>query len=502
MERGIVLKLLRTQSIRSQFFRSYLFFIVILVGVVIICNFLFLEKFYVSQKLKELEEMTHHFEEKWEQNDIVGLAKLIQELENRYSAVIEFQNASQQNIYSTRLYRPQLNKYTFPYENSVEVPLTEEDVTRFSEGKMVTFQTKNRTPDMQVIGVTKKFSDGEVILTHVTVESIQESVKLMNQFILCISMMLFIFGWFWSKSYADRFTRPILTIKGMSESLSRLDFSARWKEQRKDELGELGETMNTLSDILDTSIQEIRKQNEQLEAELKRKDALEQMRKAFISDVSHELKTPIALIQGYAEGLLYDINQDSKNKEEYCQVIVDEAKQMSSLVNDLLFISKLESGVEPLNVESFKISPLVSNVCEKLETILSPDVHVDMNIPDIEISGDYRKIERVLTNLMTNAYKYVNEKGIIRMNAVEKGDKLRVQIYNSCDNMQEEELEKIWLSFYKIDKSRNREAALSSTGLGLSIVKKLMDLHKEACGARNIEDGVEFWFELPITKRL
>ena len=257
--------------------------------------------------------------------------------------------------------------------------------------------------------------------------------------------------------------------------------------------------MNTLSDILDKSIQEIRKQNKQLEDELHRKEALEEMRKAFISDVSHELKTPIALIQGYAEGLLYDINKDSENREEYCQVIVDEAKQMSTLVNDLLFISKLESGAEQLQQENFAIMPLISNVCEKLKPILSSNVHVDVQIPNVRVYADYRKIERVLTNLVTNAYKYVNEKGIIRIHAVEQNGKLQIQLYNSCDHMSAEELEKIWISFYKIDKSRNRDLTLSSTGLGLSIVKKLMDLHNESYGAQNLADGVEFWFELPIS---
>lgn len=471
----------------------------ILVGFVILCNFLFLEKFYVSQKLKELEEMGEKFEVLWQNEELSELASLIQEMENRYSAVIEFQSANQEKLYSTRRIQPQLNKYNFPYANSVQIRLTTEDMRHFYEGKMVTFQAQNRLSSSQIIGITKQFVNGEVILAHVTVESIQESVALMNQFLFFVSILLFIFGWFWSKVYADHFTRPILAIKGMSESLSKLDFSRRWHDKRTDELGELGETMNTLSDILDKSIQEIRKQNKQLEDELHRKEALEEMRKAFISDVSHELKTPIALIQGYAEGLLYDINKDSENREEYCQVIVDEAKQMSTLVNDLLFISKLESGAEQLQQENFAIMPLISNVCEKLKPILSSNVHVDVQIPNVRVYADYRKIERVLTNLVTNAYKYVNEKGIIRIHAVEQNGKLQIQLYNSCDHMSAEELEKIWISFYKIDKSRNRDLTLSSTGLGLSIVKKLMDLHNESYGAQNLADGVEFWFELPIS---
>ena len=171
---------------------------------------------------------------------------------------------------------------------------------------------------------------------------------------------------------------------------------------------------------------------------------------------------------------------------------------MSRLVTDLLFISKLESGAEPLDIEHFQIQPLISAVHEKLETILLPDSNIYIDVPDVEVSGDYRKIERVLTNLMTNAYKYVSDNGEIRLTAEGHDGKLRIQLYNSCDSLSEDELEKIWVSFYKVDKARNREQALSSTGLGLSIVKKLMDLHGEACGARNIERGVEFWFELPI----
>lgn len=462
-------------------------------------NFLLLEKFYISQKLSELEEQTERFEDFWVKEDVTGLVALIQELENRYSAVIEFRQANRDNIYSTRLDKAKDQQANLLFDNSVEVRLTREDMRKFYAGKPVTFQTSNHAPGMQVIGVTKQFENGETILTHVAVDSIQESVALMNRFIMVISVLLLIFGWIWSKSFANRFTKPILSIKEMSEGISKLDFTKRWKDTRTDELGELGETMNTLSDILDQSIQEIKKQNLQLEAELKKKDMLEEMRKAFISDVSHELKTPIALIQGYAEGLLYDINEDSKNREEYCHVIVDEAKQMSRLVTDLLFISKLESGAEPLNIEAFRIQPLIANVCEKLETILSPDAHISIEIADVTVLGDYRKVERVLTNLMTNAYKYVNDQGIIRLSTQHMANgKLRIQLYNSCDNLSEEELEKIWVSFYKVDKARNREQALSSTGLGLSIVKKLMDLHQGDCGARNIEAGVEFWFELSV----
>ena len=462
-----------------------------------LCNFLLLEKFYISQKLSELEEMTDRFETLWEEEKINELVGLVQELENRYSAVIEFLQSNQESIYSTR-FGKKATQAMLPFDNSVEVRLTEADMQKFYAGKIVTFKTRNHDPGVQVIGVTKKFPNGETILMHVTVDSIQESVALMNQFIFVISIFLLIFGWLWSKMFANHFTKPILSIKKMSEGISKLDFSERWRDKRKDELGELGQTMNTLSDILDESIQEIKKQNLRLEAELRKKDMLEEMRKAFISDVSHELKTPIALIQGYAEGLLYDINQDPKDRQEYCHVIIDEAKQMSRLVTDLLFISKLESGAEPLDIEHFQIQPLISAVHEKLETILLPDSNIYIDVPDVEVSGDYRKIERVLTNLMTNAYKYVSDNGEIRLTAEGHDGKLRIQLYNSCDSLSEDELEKIWVSFYKVDKARNREQALSSTGLGLSIVKKLMDLHGEACGARNIERGVEFWFELPI----
>ena len=154
----------------------------ILVGFVILCNFLFLEKFYVSQKLKELEEMGEKFEVLWQNEELSELASLIQEMENRYSAVIEFQSANQEKLYSTRRIQPQLNKYNFPYANSVQIRLTTEDMRHFYEGKMVTFQAQNRLSSSQIIGITKQFVNGEVILAHVTVESIQESVALMNQF--------------------------------------------------------------------------------------------------------------------------------------------------------------------------------------------------------------------------------------------------------------------------------------------------------------------------------
>ena len=219
------------------------------------------------------------------------------------------------------------------------------------------------------------------------------------------------------------------------------------------------------------------------------------MRKEFIADVSHELKTPITLIKGYAEGIKDGVFLED-NMNSSLNVIIEESDKMSNLVRDMLQISSLESGKVILNKELFFIDNLVKNVVKKLHhSIDNKNVKIDLNLYEKQIYGDAFKIEQVITNFLTNAIRHTPCEGSIFVKMYPRGNMTKLSFENTGELINKEEIDKIWDKFYKIDKSRNRKD--SGTGLGLSIVKNIVDLHQGKCGVENTKRGVRFYFELP-----
>ncbi|UJF32531.1 sensor histidine kinase [Paenibacillus hexagrammi] len=329
--------------------------------------------------------------------------------------------------------------------------------------------------------------------------AIQQSVTIMNEFYLIALVLFIVVGWVIATRFASYFSKPIVTLQQMTHRIIQFDFSERWKGTRKDELGNLGDNMNRLMVIIGEFIEELRGKNELLEDELERKNSMERMRKQFVSNVSHELKTPIALIQGYAEGLRQNVHEDTESRNEYCDVIIDEAKKMNELVRELLLLSQLESGHTVLQQEVFDIHDSIQTSVSRFQSLYAKRrIHFELEFEESPclVFGDRSKINQVLNNYVSNAVFFLNDKNKIRIRTGIAGNTLRVSVHNTGPHIPEEELEPIWTSFYKVDKARTRGEG--GTGLGLSIVKQIMNLHQMHFGAANVEDGVEFWFELPL----
>ena len=233
-----------------------------------------------------------------------------------------------------------------------------------------------------------------------------------------------------------------------------------------------------------------------LTEDIERERRIDKMRKEFISSVSHELKTPIALIQGYAEGLKLNVNEDEENRNFYCDVIMDEAGKMNRLVKDLLDLSQIEAGYFRLEKTVFDISFLVDHVLDKYRPILlEKGLKVDVEKKEnVAVNGDIVRIEQVLVNLLNNAINHVDDSKLIKITVTTRNEKIRVSVYNSGKTIPEESLDKIWTSFYKVDKARTR--AYGGTGLGLSVVRAILELHRNAFGVENHINGVTFWFEV------
>lgn len=206
--------------------------------------------------------------------------------------------------------------------------------------------------------------------------------------------------------------------------------------------------------------------------------------------MSHELKTPIALIQGYAQGLMEGIATD-EDRNFYCEVIVDESRKMDELVKELLLISQIEAGYLELDIEKINLGKMIRQVMDKYYMEFEKYV-IYYPEDDIWALGDWKYIKRVLENLVSNAFKYTPENGKIKVDVGEDGEKYRVKVINTCSDLTEEDLKEIWAPFYRGDKSRSSEG----TGLGLAIVKGVLEKHSSNHGAYLENGKVIFWFEL------
>ncbi len=342
------------------------------------------------------------------------------------------------------------------------------------------------------------FSDNKTLfIMSMPLESIAESVALSNRFLAYVGLAALAVGSVAIYLVTRRVTSPILELAGISERMSRLDFDAKYTGDAQDEIGVLGSSMNALSDKLRETIGELQSANSALQKDIEEKIQIDEMRKEFIANVSHELKTPIALIQGYAEGLSEGMADDPESRDYYCGVIVDEAGRMNRMVRQLLTLTALEFGNEELSTERFDITEVIRGVLSSAN-ILIQQKHARIQLamsPPVWVRADEFKIEEVLMNYLNNALNHLEGACVIRVTVDRMPDcRVRVTVRNTGEQIPEEALPNLWTKFYKVDKARTR--AYGGSGIGLSIVKAIMEAHHQQYGVRNAEDGVEFWFTL------
>ena len=278
--------------------------------------------------------------------------------------------------------------------------------------------------------------------------------------------------------------------------MANLNFDAKYTSGGKNEIGVLGENFNNMSDQLEQTISELKTANNQLQQDIEQKEKLENMRNEFLGNVSHELKTPIALIQGYAEGLKEGINDDPESTEFYCDVIIDEAGKMNRMVKNLLTLNQLEFGTDEVEFERFDIVKLVKGVIASCDILIQQvNANVDFIADETAyVWADEFKTEQVVRNYLTNAIHHVGNEKRIEVKIVSMDGKVCVSVFNSGKPIPEEDVPKLWDKFYKVDKAHTRE--YGGNGIGLSIVKAIMESFHQGYGVKNYDNGVEFWFEL------
>lgn len=362
--------------------------------------------------------------------------------------------------------------------------------------------SRDRQRRLECFGV---LSDGETFFyMESPVEAIKEATTFFNGLLLKVFIIAIIVGSIVVYLISAKISKPIKDLANVSKKMTELDFSAKYdnKYNRKDEIGILGDSMNDLSSKLEDTIENLKDANAKLTEDIHRKEKLDIMRQEFVANVSHELKTPIAIISGYAEGLVSGIADSKEDRDYYCEVIMDETGKMNKIVRQLLNLSSIEKGNEEIELEDINLANLVSGLINSLGAMTKEkDLNIKVDIDsDITIKSDELKADEVIRNYLTNAINHVDENKLIKVYAENiSGDKIRLCVYNSGTTLSDENLKLIWEKFYKVDKAHTR--SYGGSGLGLSIVKSISIQLGTECGAYNIvgnkdlKDGICFYFD-------
>jgi signal transduction histidine kinase len=287
-----------------------------------------------------------------------------------------------------------------------------------------------------------------------------------------------------------------MELADISKRMTALDFDVKFESRGENEIDVLGEHVNLLSETLEKTISELKTANNELRRDIEHKEKIDEMRKEFLSNVSHELKTPLALIQGYAEGLKDGISDDPESNEYYLEVIMDEAKKMNTMVRKLLTLNEVEFGQDTVSMERFNVSEVIQGIAQSYVLFVEQKGgKLRLNIQNpLYVWSDELKIEEVISNYLSNACNHLDGDRVIEIKAEQKEDKVRISVFNTGKQIPEEDIGRIWEKFYKVDKAHTRE--YGGSGIGLSIVKAIMESLNGSYGVKNYINGVEFWIEV------
>ncbi|HDR7323467.1 MULTISPECIES: sensor histidine kinase [Bacillus] len=333
-----------------------------------------------------------------------------------------------------------------------------------------------------------KEKDGSVayIYAMASLQPVDEAVQMVQDYYIYIIAFVVVLIFLASFYYSKQIAKPLLKINDTTKKIAHLDFTEKIPITSKDEIGDLSKNINTLSNKLHSHIG-------QLEQDIEKERKLEKTRKEFISGVSHELKTPLSIMKSCIS-ILKDGVAEHK-KEYYFQAMEREVDKMDTLILDMLELAKFESGTYKMKMDSFYIDTVIEDICEHLSVeIEKKELRVHKNIGPFEVVANQGRIEQVIVNFITNAIRYTPNKEDIIISTIDEKNRIKVCIENKGTHIEEEQLDKIWDRFYRVDAARHRSQG--GTGLGLAISKNILELHDAEYGVKNTEDGVLFYFYL------
>lgn len=486
------------KSITIQF--SFIF-ISILAGTILLCltaNVFFLKDFYIATLKGSFVDAYNAVNEQCSSVPMLSEKTLyeIVEISKRYNVEILIVDATASVVVSAGM------ESDDEREQVINFVLSQDEIQLIQNIKsnyyfIHTKDVRSNSSYMQMIGL---LDNQYHIYFRAPLENIENHVAVANRFLIQVSGIAIVIGVLVIVYMTRRVTTPIKQLANISNRMANLDFSAHYESSGDNEVDMLGRHMNVMSNKLEHTISELKTANVELQKDIERKNKNEELRKEFLTNISHELKTPIALIQGYAEGLKDGIQDDPESRNFYCDVIIDEANRMNNMVRNLMNLSEIEAGKNTAKLERVNLTDLVENILRSMElTFEQKEIKLEMQCEkDIYVWADAFQLEEVIRNYVTNAVNHIGKERIIVITFTKLEKRIRVNVYNSGEPIPSESIPYIWDKFYKVDKARTRE--YGGSGVGLSIVKAIMESMDCKYGVHNHENGVSFYFEVESIK--
>lgn len=463
---------------------------VLFVFVLTLCNTTLLSKFFIIRQKNALVSQINRISA-IDIYDTAEVSDTLTDISENYNFDVEIYDSHGNIKYTTQ----GAKMMDFFMDGRDDFRMSRETLTTIKQQKLsdgIVYEEAIRRIDRNEFLLCRKQIDTNYFAeVRVQKQLIMSSAQTANEFISVIAIVCLALSLVWVVFFARRFSRPLIQMNEITRDMANLKFDRQLKTDRTDEIGQLATSVNEMSASLSTTLDDLNRTNAKLRDEIELERELDKMRKTFVANVSHELKTPIAIISGYAEGLKLNVN--AKHRDEYCDTIIDESNRMNSLVLSILELSKYESGQVPANKTAFDICSMADMLLGRI--FEGTDIDAQNKIPTkTVVFGDRMQIEQVIKAYLENAKSHVNTRGSVTVYSEELDGKIRVCVHNTGSHIEKEKMPYIWQSFYRGDDSHKRDN--SRFGLGLSIVNAVMNIHNNRCGVYNTDDGVTFWFEI------
>jgi signal transduction histidine kinase len=464
------------RSIRLKLWAGMMTLVVIVLILLWLFQIVFLENFYTRMKVNDIKEKTIAVTELLNADQTEDFRDQMDILAYENSMSIELLDMNGNIVYETNSSGTVGKMHGMM--NSLRAQIYEKALTGQESATTMTHPRFGN--EFMLIGIpvyiNQELTGG--LLLSFPLAPVEDTAAILQRQLFYISLILLVAASLLSFLLARTFTRPIVDIEKAAAQMADGDFSARINVKQQDEIGQLAKTINYLGQQL---------------------SQIDEMRKDLIANVSHELRTPLSLIRGYAETLRDVTGNDADKREKQLGVIIEEAERLSRMVDDILNLSRLQSGHFELNKSVFSISKLAGNVAKRYDLLSKQrDVSIIMEMSDEQlVEADAARIEQVLYNLINNAFNNTDAGGTITIRDIDNGDRVRIEVADSGSGIPEEEINRIWDRYYKADKSTGKTVG---SGLGLAIVKAILEAHGAAYGVESKKGaGTTFWFELGKT---
>ena len=389
----------------------------------------------------------------------------------------------------------------FIRDTGAEASVTDEKGNPVDTGSLLEYKDDNISEETSsVLSIVVCFSDqNEYYILNVKPRSVSENmiVKAMVKVSPWLLLIILAFSLLCSFVYSRYITKPIVRLETIAGKMAEQDFDWTCDESRQDEIGRLGKSLNTMSQNLSGALNDLKASNAALRGEVEQERELDRQRMAFFSAASHELKTPVTILKGHITGMLDGIDM-YQDRDKYLARCLQVTGRMENLISEILSVSGIERGVLEQGDEVFDISGiaeeqtgLISELAEQKEIIIEKNLTLSLSI-----KGNRSLISKAVGNLLSNAVHYSPEGERIKIFSKKENDNTMLTIENTGVHISEDALPHVFEAFYREEQSRNRRTG--GSGLGLYLVRMIMEKHGGECRIENTRDGVRASLIFPI----